>query len=244
MQSINFQKKEEIAENTFIYTFSRPEKYSFEAGQYAVLRFNKELDIYPDARGNVRTFSFASAPYEEELSFLMRQSESGFKKNIHKMSLGDSLEISDPMGNCSLSNMGENVQNLVFICAGVGYSPMRSILRHIIKKEEIIPCLLINSNRTPEATPEFQWIESLSQQYSHIKVINTMTDMEHSTSLWNGRREYIDENFLRGFIEDTPETQYFIAAGANFIQVMKNNLENMGISKDRMFFDNFGSARS
>lgn len=174
----------------------------------------------------------------------MRKSESGFKKNIHALKSGDEVLLSDPLGHCRLSNIEPIAKKLVLICAGVGYSPMRSILRQIIHDKRNISCILIDSNRIPESTPELSWTESLPLKYSHIKVIHTMTDMEHVDSVWGGRRGYIDKEFLRDCIKDTSETHYCIAAGSGFIHAMKNHLLALGISDDRMCFDNFGETPS
>jgi ferredoxin-NADP reductase len=235
---ILFKSKQEVAESTFLYTFSRPDGYAFSAGQYATMRFG-EGARFADDRGNTRCFSLASAPYEDELSFLMRRSESGFKRNIHALEVGERAMLTGPVGKGTLEALLLGEQ-MVLIAAGVGYAPMRSLLREMIHRNSNKPCLLINSNRTPESTPEFHWMESLSSKYPHITIINTMTNPEQSSHSWRGETRRVDEVFLREYLSDTPETRYFIAAGSEFVRAIKKHLNTRDVPDSRIFFDNFG----
>ena len=238
MYTIEFIKKQEVAENTFLYTFTRPEEYVFEAGQYATMRLPESMP-YEDDRGNARAFSFASAPYEEHLGFMMRQSESGFKKNIHTLESGDEALLTNPLGKCCYGTM-EGFSTLVMISAGVGITPMRSILRQAIHDKVYKKIILINSNRMPESTPELDWFERVGEQYENISIINTMTDRKKSKEVWQGYTRYIDQEMIREFAPDTHNTRYFIAGGAGFIKAMEIHLQALAIPMERVCFDNFG----
>lgn len=238
MHTIAFKNKQEVAENTFLYTFSRPEGYVFDAGQYATVLFGKDA-LYQDARGNARAFSFASAPYEEDLGFMMRQSQTGFKKNIHTLEEGETVNLSPAVGRCTLSYFKQQ-KKLIILTAGVGITPIRSILRQIIHTKAPLECLLFNSNRTPESTPELDWLERMNKEHDHITVVNMMTDMERAKLPWNGYVGYIDQTFLEERIRDEAETNYFVVGASGFIESMRKNLLNMAISEEKIFFDNFG----
>jgi ferredoxin-NADP reductase len=239
MHTITFIKKQEVAENTFLYTFTRPEGYTFQAGQYIALRFNDEEVLYEDEKANTRSFSFASAPYEEDLGFMMRQSESGFKKNIHSLKEGDEAMITDPLGKCFYGGM-EGFSTLVMISAGVGITPMRSILRQAVYDEIYKRIILINSNRMPESTPELDWFERIGEEKENISIVNTMTDIKRSKKSWQGYTRYIDAEMIREQVTDTNNTRYFIAGGAGFIKAMGVHLKTLSIPEDRVCFDNFG----
>jgi len=238
MFSIEFIEKKEVAEKTFLYTFTRPEGYEFEAGQYATMRLLEGLP-YSDDRGNARAFSFASAPYEKHLGFMMRKSESGFKQNIHSLKEGDEAQLSKAIGKCTLSQL-EKGNPLVVICAGVGYTPVRSLLRQVVYENKKFPMVVINSNRKPESTPEYEWISSMGRTYENITIVNTMTDLPEGMAGCVDCRGRINADMVRRYACDTPETLYFVVAGANFITSMREMLAKMGISEERVFFDNFG----
>ncbi len=236
LEEITFQNKEEVAENTFLYTFSKPKGYTFQAGQYATLRFHKKA-LHQDDRGNARCFSFANAPYEKTLSFMMRQSESGFKKNMFDAKEGDTMQITGAQGRGTFEVFREGDQ-LVMICAGVGVTPMRSILRQSIYENNTLSLILINSNRNRRSTPELEWLEALPQSYSYIKVLNTLTDNDDSK--WQGSTQRIDEAMIGSIVSDTPQTLYFVAAGVGFVQAVERILLSQGIPRERIYFDSFG----
>ncbi|NCU42385.1 MAG: FAD-dependent oxidoreductase [Candidatus Moranbacteria bacterium] len=236
LEEIAFHTKEEVAENTFLYTFSKPQGYVFQAGQYATLRFHKKTP-HQDDRGNARCFSFASAPYEETLSFMMRQSESGFKKNMFDAKKGERMQITSAQGRGTFEVFKKGKQ-LVMICAGVGVTPMRSILRQSVYEKSNFPLVLINSNRNKRSTPELEWLEGLSQRFQNIQVINTLTDNDDEA--WQGSTKRIDDVMIRSLVSDTPQTFYFVAAGISFVQAIEKILFLQGISKERIYFDSFG----
>lgn len=236
LQEITFHTKEEVAENTFLYTFSKPEGYTFQAGQYATLRFHKKT-LHQDDRGNARCFSFASAPYEKTLSFMMRQSESGFKKNMFDAKEGDVMQITSAQGRGTFEVFKDGEQ-LVMICAGVGVTPMRSILRQSLYEKNTLPLILINSNRNKRSTPELDWLETLPQNYSHIEVLNTLTDNDDNQ--WQGSTQRINESMIGSIVSDTPRTLYFVAAGIGFVQAVEKILLSQGIPRERIYFDSFG----
>jgi ferredoxin-NADP reductase len=236
LKEIIFHTKKEVAENTFLYTFSKPQGYIFQAGQYATLRFYKKTP-HQDDRGNARCFSFASAPYEETLSFMMRQSESGFKKNMFDAKEGDGIQITIAQGRGTFEVFKQG-ERLVMICAGVGITPMRSILRQSIYEKSNFPLVLVNSNRNKRSTPELAWLERLPQIHPHIKVLNTLTDNDDEA--WQGSTKRIDEGMIRSLVSDTSRTVYFVAAGVGFVQAIEKILLLQGISRERIYFDSFG----
>jgi len=56
-----------VAEGTMAFHFARPMRFSFKAGQAADLTLLNPPET--DSEGNIRTFSIASPPFEEQLTF-------------------------------------------------------------------------------------------------------------------------------------------------------------------------------
>jgi len=238
MQAIIFKEKREVAEETFLYTFTRPEGYVFEAGQYATVRLPETMP-HPDNRGNARAFSFASAPYESDLGFMMRDSESGFKQNMQTLQEGDEVYVSKAIGKCTLSCF-QDAKPLIIICGGVGYTPVRALLRQMIYENLVTPTIIFNPNRRPETAPECEWLSSVGRDREHITVINTMTDLPKGRAGCEDCRGRIDADMLNKFAPDAPEAIYFVVAGADFITSMREVLQDLKIPDERVFFDNFG----
>ena len=65
----------EVAQSTMVFHFEKPTGFDFKPGQSADLTLMNPPET--DSEGNTRTFSIASAPFENQLVFAMRM-QSGF----------------------------------------------------------------------------------------------------------------------------------------------------------------------
>jgi predicted ferric reductase len=97
---VRLKKKEEIAEGTMAFYFEKPAGFQFKPGQFANLTLLNPPET--DAEGNVRTFSIASAPLEEDLMFATRMRDTAFKRVLKSMPLGTEITLGGPFGSFSL----------------------------------------------------------------------------------------------------------------------------------------------
>ncbi|MDX2432410.1 MAG: FAD-dependent oxidoreductase, partial [Bacteroides sp.] len=76
---VKMLQKEDISSNTLELTFQKPDGFKFQAGQYAYLSLSDPA--YTSSDISIRPLSIASHPSEENLRFVMRHSESSFKRS-------------------------------------------------------------------------------------------------------------------------------------------------------------------
>lgn len=122
-------KKEKAAENTYTFWLKPEHKLTYIPGQYIELALNiKKID----KRGNKRFFTLSSSPTEENIAITTRLEgySSSFKKTLSGMKAGNLVDISPPSGDFVLPK--DDSQPLVFIAAGIGITPFRSILKFLI----------------------------------------------------------------------------------------------------------------
>ncbi len=122
---VALQHKHEVADGVYEYVFVPKKAHctTFVPGQYVWLVIPL---TYPDPRGDRRAFSLTSSPDSGTYSILFRVSESGFKKSLRDMTIGQEAELFGPHG--SLFDIPGD-DPLIFIGAGVGIAPMLSYLR-------------------------------------------------------------------------------------------------------------------
>ena len=72
--------RESLANNTLAVSFAKPAEFSFHAGQYADIALLSSP--FHDVWGNLRTFSIVSAPFQDNLEFVMRLSNTAFKRAL------------------------------------------------------------------------------------------------------------------------------------------------------------------
>jgi len=234
--TIKLVKKEIVAENTLSLTFEKPVGFEFQGGQYVSIKL---LDTpYEDERGNRKVFSIASAPYQDFLQFSMRKSESAFKKNIDQLEVGETIEITAPIGKFLLSSPDEN-NTIIFLIGGIGITPARSILLQSNYEGRPEKFYLFYSNRRPE---DAAFIEDFTNlQNINLTVVNTMTNIENSSQSWDGEIGFINEEMIRKYVPTYVHHQFYLVGTAGFINAMKDMLEENNIPKEQILFDNFGA---
>ena len=112
----------------------------FIPGQVAVLSIPGEAPAY---------FAFASAPEEAELEVLVKQ-KLGASNLIFDMTVGERIELLDVVGHGFALDEQKN-KDLVFVAMGTGVAPLRSALRHVLKrKDEFGQLVVLYGARTPD----------------------------------------------------------------------------------------------
>ena len=78
----------DTAEGTMAFRFEKPPGFDFKPGQSADLTLLNPPET--DSEGNIRTFSIASAPFEDQLRFATRMRDTAFKRSLKKVPLAPS----------------------------------------------------------------------------------------------------------------------------------------------------------
>lgn len=116
------------------------ERVVFVPGQVAVLQVQGEEPGY---------FAFASAPEDPELEVLVKK-KVGASNVIYSMREGDSLGLAAIAGHGFDLDSVEG-RDLVFVAMGTGVAPLRSALRHVMKRREKFGQLVVlYGARTPD----------------------------------------------------------------------------------------------
>jgi NAD(P)H-flavin reductase len=114
--------------------------FDFTPGQVGILRVEAEEPAY---------FAFASAPDDPDIEVLVKQ-KIGASCVIYDMKPGDEVELLGIAGHgFRLDEM--KGRDLVFVAMGTGVAPLRSALRHVLKrKNEFGQLVVLYGARTPE----------------------------------------------------------------------------------------------
>lgn len=113
---------------------------SFVPGQVAVLHVEGEAPAY---------FAFASAPEDPELEVLVKQKD-GASNVIYDMNVGERVQLLEVAGY-GFALGDHKGKDLVFVAMGTGVAPLRSALRHVLKrKEDFGQLVVLYGARTPD----------------------------------------------------------------------------------------------
>lgn len=117
-----------------------PHAVEFVPGQVAVLRVAGQDPAY---------FAFAGAPEDPELEVLVKQ-KAGASKVIYDMRAGEIIDLVGIAGR-GFPLDEQKQRDLVFVAMGTGVAPLRSALRHVLKrKDEFGRLVVLYGARTPD----------------------------------------------------------------------------------------------
>src|SRR6266404_6212275 len=149
----------EVAEGTMAFHFEKPPGFDFISGQSADLTLLNPPET--DSEGNVRTFSIASAPFEDQVAFATRMRDTAFKRSLKKVPLGTVVKMDSATGDFTLHK--NSAKPAVFLAGGIGITPFSSIVRQADHDRAPHKLYLFYSNRRPEDAPFIEVLQDLEK---------------------------------------------------------------------------------
>ncbi|MFZ0818943.1 MAG: FAD-dependent oxidoreductase [Candidatus Acidiferrales bacterium] len=232
---VKLKRKEEVAEGTMAFYFEKPAGFQFKPGQFADLTLPNPPET--DAEGNIRTFSIASAPAEEDLMFATRMRDTAFKRVLKSMPLGTEITMEGPSGSFTLH--GDSSRSAVLLAGGIGITPFRSMALNLGTSRDAHRLLLLYSNRRPEDAAFLDELESVAAKNKNLRFIGTMTQMEKSKLKWTGRTGLIDKKMLSECVRDLKDPICYVAGPPAMVSTIGRALMDAGVSKDSIRSDEF-----
>jgi ferredoxin-NADP reductase len=224
-----------VAENTMAFHFEKPAGFDFKPGQSADLTLLDPPET--DAEGNVRTFSLASAPFEDQLMFATRMRDTAFKRSLKGLPLGTAVKMDAAMGSFTLHK--NSAKPAVFLAGGIGITPFSSILRQANHDHAPHKLYLFYSNRRPEDAPFLETLQGLERTNPNFRLIATMTDMSHSKRTWNGETGVIDREMLSRHLSDLRGPIFYIAGPPGMVAGIREMLVASSVDEDDIRTEGF-----
>ncbi len=233
--TVELRNKKEVAEGTLAFSLSKPAGFEFKPGQSADLTLLNPPET--DAEGNVRTFSIASAPSENELLFATRLRDTAFKRTLRNMPPGTKIKLDGPMGSFNLHKNAS--KPAVLLAGGIGITPFHSMIREAARQKDPHQIYLFYSNRRPEDSAFMDELAATSKENPNFHLIATMAQMENSKQSWNGERGFIDAAMLRRYLPELSGPIYYVAGPPAMVAAMKEMLVKAGVDEDDVRAEDF-----
>ncbi len=200
------------------FLFDRPpDPFSFEPGQYLVLR----LPNLEDPRGSSRTFSISSAPSDREtLSVTTREGPSPFKTRLFASSLGTVVELWGPFGKFVL----DPARPSVLLGGGIGITPFRSMLRETAHRRSPLSVALLYSARSPSEIVYRKELEELGRHWPALKVRISVTGPRTAEDPWDGPTGRIDAATVREFARGLEAPLYYACGPPGMVRGLEQLL--------------------
>ena len=138
------------------------ETLRYKAGQFLSLVFQN------NGKEQRRSYSFYSAPeVDEPIAIAVKLVENGEISRFihHQISVGDEIEVAEPNGQFTYEPIQELQRTIFLFAAGVGITPIFSILKTALVTENHSKIVLIYSSRSAEETLFLDEIANWKLQY-------------------------------------------------------------------------------
>lgn len=192
---------------------------AFVPGQVAVLAVEGEPPAY---------FAFASAPEDAELEVLVKQ-RMGASNLIFEMQPGQKIELLDVTGH-GFALDEQKGKDLVFVAMGTGVAPLRSALRHVLKrKEEFGQFVVLYGARTPDDFCFRDETDSWEEQGVELRQVISRPDGHD----WSGPTGYV-QSLLDHVLPNLNSPIALICGSAEMMDQTRDRLGQMGFKPNEI----------
>jgi len=230
--SVNLIRKETIAEGTMAFYFSKPDGFSFRAGQFADLTLINPPET--DSEGDTRGFSLANAPFEPDLVVATRMRDTAFKRVLKDLPIGSGVTLDAPYGDFTLHKAAATPA--VFLIGGIGVTPVRSMIAQATHDKTAHRIILLHASRTPADLPFKSDFEQLARDNPNFSYITTV---ETAPAGWQGERGFIDAEMVKRHIPDLHKPIYYLCGPEGMVGAMWELLESFDINEDNIRTEQF-----
>lgn len=157
-----------------------------------------------------------------------------------ELGTGDHVLAKTPSGSFYLS---PGLEPIVLLGAGVGITPLMSMIETIVAQGANRSVLLFYGNSSGQTAIFYQRLNEISERCPNISVINCLTRPTEQDQLginyhFNGR---VSIELLQQVLPSN-QFQYFMCGPAAFIESLYSGLIDWGVSDSQIHFEAFGPS--
>jgi len=192
---------------------------SFVPGQVAVLAVEGEAPAY---------FAFASAPEDAELEVLVKQ-KVGASNLIFEMKPGERIELQEVAGH-GFALDEQKDKDLVFVAMGTGVAPLRSALRHVLKRKgDFGELVVLYGARTPDDFCYRDETDRWKEAGVELRQVISQPDGHD----WSGPTGYV-QSLLDHVLPDLKSPIALICGSLEMMEQTRERLGKMGFKPEEI----------
>ena len=194
-------------------------RVEFVPGQVAMLRVAGEDPAY---------FAFASAPEDADLEVLVKH-KAGASTVIYEMQPGETIELAGIAGRGFALDEQQH-RDLVFVAMGTGVAPLRSALRHVLKrKEDFGRLVVLYGARTPDDFCYRDETDAWEDAGVELRQVISRPDGHD----WSGPTGYV-QSLLDNVLPDLKSPVALICGSKEMIDQTRERLGKMGFRPEEI----------
>jgi NADH oxidoreductase Hcr len=127
----------------------------------------------------------------------------------------------------------------VLLAAGIGITPLMSMLRHATTTEPMRPVTLLYGARSDDELAFRDELATIARRHPQVRIQLAASQPSHSPEIYPGR---LDEALLRATVPDLAHAISFICGPAAMIDDMRALLADLGVPPSQVRFEVFQAA--
>lgn len=175
----------------------------------------------------------------DELHIVIKKVKNGIFSNhlVENLKIGEKIKIiGKPKGDFHLK---ETNTKKIFIAAGVGITPILSMIYKLNFEKKLNLAHLLYFNLAPEKTLYLKELEEFSKKGLDIKFSFDFLNLEDKKN--NFKEEKFSKNSFEGI--EIKNSEFYICAPESMIMDAKNILKNLGASEENIFSEKFSATK-
>ena len=232
---LKLKERIRIAPDIYDFIFAHGRNFAFAPGQYMEWTLGHNS---PDARGNRRYFTLASAPTEKNLRLGVKfyPESSSYKKAMLKMNVGDEIVASQLAGDFTLPK--NPLQKCVFIAGGVGVTPFRSMIKYLLDTHRPRKITLFYANKTVDDIL-YKDVFDRAHHELGIQTIYAVTDTKNLPVTWPGITGRVTPQLIKTKLPDYRRCIFYLSGPKSMVDSFKETLEQMHVHSSHIRTDFF-----
>jgi ferredoxin-NADP reductase len=208
-----------VTYNVKRFIVGKPPGYTFISGQATDVSINT-----PVLKNELRPFTFTTVNESDYLEFIIKiyKGHNGITEKLGEINAGDELILHDVFGTIRYQGEG------LFIAGGAGITPFISIFRELKKENKLTGNTLLFANRTPADI-------ILGDELKEMLGPNCINILEQPGSP-DQKAGYIDKKMLEQYAGKKTK-HYYICGPDKFTAIMIENLQELGVDKSKIVFE-------
>ena len=240
------EKESDVVTSFYLQPEDGSKPPSFKPGQYITVRMDS-----PHGYTTMRNYSLSDKPGQDYFRISVKREDSmngcpmGFASNrLHSEIVeGDLLEIAPPCGEFFLDTKAQRERPLVLLAAGVGITPILSILLAALETTPDRDIVFIQANLHENNQAFRDTIEALAAKHPNLKRHYRYSEAGPK-GVERAQSDHISEGFVdSALIEEmvgTPNADFYFCGPKPFMINIYHSLLRWGTPANQVHFEFFG----
>ena len=227
--NMTFHHAQQHTDTIWTLWFLPEYRLRYIAGQYIEIFLPH---VAPDNRRQHRWMTISSAPHNDMISITTRfvsHRQSSYKQALQHLQPGTVVHTSEPIGDFVLPK--DPTIPVVFVAAGIGITPVKSIIEDMVHHSRQHPVEILYAARTPS---DLLFLDSFLSNSVRLTPVLSQPDTH-----WQGETGHLSGKRVLSLTDYSDQKLFFLSGPESLIPKIIAELYELGVRRDQIVMDYF-----